>query len=73
MSIHSTNIERSEAILDFFRTHPFISCSAVANSVGYDHSALSKLVNKTGRLVSIPSKYLNSFESVLKEYGFNSK
>ncbi len=67
-----TNIERSNAILEYFRTHPYISSSAVANDVGYDPSSLAKLINQTGRLVAIPQKHVPDFERVLSHYGFTS-
>lgn len=62
--------ERSEAILNYFRTHPFINATSVAKAVGYDIGSLSKLINNTGRLSAIPNKHLNKFEKILKDYGF---
>lgn len=70
MEQKAINWRRSEAILEYFRSHPFISPSAVANHIGYDQAALSRLINKTGRLVAIPAKHLDAFEGVLKDYGF---
>ena len=63
----SMNMNKSEKILEYFRSHPFVSPSLVAKHVGYDPGSLSKLINKTGRLVSIPEKYIAHFEEALKE------
>jgi len=65
-------IDRSEAILDYFRSHPYITPSKVAKAVGYDFGSLSKLINKTGRLTAIPSQYLEPLQNILKDYGFIS-
>lgn len=61
----------SEAILDYFRTHPFISPSMVAKAVGYDAGSLSKLINQTGRLKTIPERFIKEFEAILADYGYN--
>ena len=71
--LHTTDKMRSDAILNYFRTHPFVGPSLVAKAIGYDAGSLSKLINQTGRLKNIPLAHLESFESVLKDYGYKSQ
>ena len=66
----STDKQRSDAILNYFHAHPFIAPSKVAKSVGYDPAALSRLINRTGRLTNIPLQYINPIEAILKKYGY---
>jgi hypothetical protein len=62
-----TNIERSQAIIQWLSDHPLISRNALCTLVGYDTSNLLKAFNGERY---IPSKYLDAFESELEKYGF---
>ena len=64
------NLEKSNAIIQFLREHPLISRNALCAMTGYDVSNLSKIIAGNGPYVSIPAKYLDEFERILSDYGF---
>lgn len=62
------NIERSKAIIAFFKKNTGIKRFPICNKIGYDSSNLAKCINKESW--NIPAQHLADFERLLKAYGF---
>lgn len=62
------NVERSRAIVAFFKKNTGIKRYPICNKIGYDSSNLAKVINNDSW--NIPTQHLSDFERLLKAYGF---
>ncbi len=60
----------AQRIFSWLNAHPFISISAVCNSVGYDRHSFEQAVKGKRK---VPKKYLPKFEKVLQSYGYKKE
>jgi hypothetical protein len=68
--LRAKNIERSNKITEWLKSHELISRNALCTLVGYDVSNLAKVMNGTSSYVAIPPKHLDDIERILSNYGF---
>jgi hypothetical protein len=67
--LRAQNIQRSNKIVEWLKTHDLISKNALCTKVGYDVASLHKVMNGTASYVAIPPKHLDDIEKILADYG----